>query len=68
MQTRRRSLTESITNTVAGFIVSLGIQLIIYPAMGIPVRFSQNIIITLIFTVASIGRGYLIRRVFNKNK
>jgi hypothetical protein len=44
---------------------SLLIQLAIYPALGIPVKFSQNLIITTVFTFASIGRGYLIRRVFN---
>jgi hypothetical protein len=68
MQTKKRSLVESVTNTVAGFMVSLAIQLIIYPTMGIPVRFSQNLFITLVFTVASIARGYVIRRIFNKIK
>ena len=66
MQSKKHSLIESVTNTVAGFVVSLGIQLAIYPAMGIPVKFSQNIVITCIFTIASILRGYLIRRIFNK--
>jgi hypothetical protein len=65
MQSKRKSLTEAITNTIAGFVVSFAIQLIIYPLMNIPVRFEQNVIITLIFTVASIGRGYAIRRIFN---
>lgn len=68
MQSRKHSLIESTTNTIVGFIVSLLIQLAIYPAMGIPVRFSQNIIITFVFTISSILRGYLIRRIFNKQK
>lgn len=66
MQTKKYSLIESITNTFVGFMVSLLIQLAIYPAMGIPVTFSQNIVITFVFTLASILRGYLIRRFFNK--
>jgi hypothetical protein len=66
MQPKRHSLAESITNTVAGLVISVGIQLAIYPAMGIPVKFSQNIVITCIFTIASILRGYLIRRIFNR--
>lgn len=66
MQTKKYSLIESITNTFVGFMVSLLIQLAIYPAMDIPVTFSQNIVITFVFTLASILRGYLIRRVFNK--
>lgn len=67
MQTKKYSLIESITNTFVGFIVSLLIQLIIYPTMGIPVTFSQNIIITFIFTIVSILRGYIVRRMFNRS-
>lgn len=65
MQKKHHSLIESITNTVVGFLISLCIQLVIYPVMDIPVRFDQNLIITSIFTVASISRGYVLRRVFN---
>lgn len=67
MQSKKFSLIESITNTIVGFIVSLLIQLAIYPIMDIPVTFSQNIIITFVFTIASILRGYLIRRLFTNN-
>jgi hypothetical protein len=65
MQKKKHSLIEAITNTVAGFLLSLCIQLVIYPVMGIPVKFHQNLIITLVFTLASIGRGYVLRRIFN---
>jgi hypothetical protein len=68
MQTKKISLIESVTNTIAGFIVSLCIQLIIYPLMDIPVRFDQNLLITSVFTIVSIGRGYAIRRIFNRKK
>lgn len=68
MQNKRLSLIESLTNTFTGLLVSFIIQLIIYPAMNIPVRLEQNIIITLIFTIASILRGYIVRRCFNKLK
>jgi len=70
MQTKLLSLTESVTNTFSGLIISFIIQLIIYPAMNIPVKLHQNIIITIVFTVASILRSYIIRRIFNniKNK
>lgn len=68
MQTKKFSLIESVSNTLIGFIISLLIQLIIYPALGIPVTFSQNVIITFIFTAVSILRGYIVRRIFNKIK
>ena len=59
------SLIESVTNTSIGFTVSLCLQLIIYPIMGIPVTFGQNIVITIVFTVVSVLRGYVVRRWFN---
>ena len=65
MQTKKYSLIESIVNTAVSFIVSFLIQIAIYPALNIPVSFSQNIIITSVFTIISILRGYLIRRFFN---
>ena len=68
MQKRKTSLLEAITNTAAGFIISLLIQLIIYPVMKIDVAIQQNLIITCVFTVASIARGYCIRRLFLKVK
>lgn len=59
---------ESIVNTLSGLVISMLIQVIIYPLMGIPVTLNQNIIITLVFFVASLVRGYVIRRLFNKSK
>ena len=66
MQSKKKSLIESVTSTVLGLGLSFLIQLIIYPTLNIPVTFTQNIIITSVFFIASIGRGYLIRRIFNK--
>ena len=68
MQSKKHSLIESAVQTFIGLAVSFVIQLIIYPVMNIPVTFSQNIIITAVFTIASILRGYIIRRIFNRKK
>jgi len=65
MQSRKTSLTESFTQTFVGILVSFIIQLIIYPFLDIKVSVQQNIFITFVFTIASIIRGYLIRRYFN---
>lgn len=67
-QNRISSLIESLTNTIIGLITSFGIQLMIYPLLGINVSLKQNLIITLVFFSASVIRGYIIRRVFNKIK
>ena len=64
-QTKRQSVIESITQTIIGLVTSFLIQIVIYPILNIPVTFSQNLIITFVFFLASILRGYLIRRFFN---
>ena len=64
-QTKKRSLIEAVTNTVVGLITSFLIQLFIYRVLDIPVTIMQNVIITGVFFMASIVRGYIIRRVFN---
>ena len=64
-QSKKQSAIESTTNVIVGLVVSLAIQLIIYPIMDIPVTFSQNLILTFVFFVASFLRGYFIRRYFN---
>jgi hypothetical protein len=65
-QSKKHSAIESLTQTVVGLITSFVIQLILYPLLNIPVTFSQNLIITFVFFVASFLRGYIIRRIFNK--
>lgn len=65
-QTKKQSLIESVTNVLIGMVISLIVQLIVYPIMDIEVKFIQNIYLTLIFTVVSIARSYIIRRFFNK--
>lgn len=66
-QTRKKSLIESIVQTITGLATSILIQVILYPMMGIPVTFSQNLIITLVFFTVSIIRGYFVRRIFEKS-
>ncbi len=65
-QTKRKSLIESIAQTLIGLFTSILIQFVLYPIIGIPVTIFQNIIITLVFFIVSIVRGYLVRRLFDK--
>ena len=65
-QTKRKSLIESVIQTIIGLGTSILIQIILYPIMGIPVTFSQNLVITLVFFTVSIVRGYFVRRIFEK--
>lgn len=65
-QTKKQSLIEAITNTVVGFIISLISISIILPIMGFESTTGQNLTLTVYFTVISICRGYILRRIFNK--
>tara|TARA_R110000851_G_scaffold37046_1_gene95985 strand:+ start:39 stop:248 length:210 start_codon:yes stop_codon:yes gene_type:complete len=65
-QKKKHSFIEAIAGTIIGLLTSFIIQLVLYPMLKIPVSISQNIIITSVFFIASIGRGYLVRRLFNK--
>lgn len=67
-QTKKHSAIESLVQTIIGLITSILVQITIYPLMGIPVSFKQNLIITTVFFVVSILRGYLVRRMFIKFK
>lgn len=66
MQSKKHSMIEVVTNTIVGLVFSFMIQVIIYPILGIDVSVKQNVLITLMFFIASILRGYLLRRFFTK--
>ena len=67
-QTKALSLVESAVNVSIGLLMSFVIQLLLYPLLGITVSLNQNLIITIVFFIASFVRGYLIRRFFNSLK
>ena len=58
------SLVESVANTGAGFLVSLVLQLSLFSLMGIETTTTQNLTMSGVFTLASLVRGYLMRRLF----
>jgi hypothetical protein len=65
-QSRTHSMAETMANIVVGFGVSMAIQAVVLPAFGHHITLAQNFWITCIFTVASVVRGYGIRRIFNR--
>lgn len=69
MQTKKTSLVESFCNVGSGFIISLIVwELIIEPVFDVEKNIIENIGITSIFTVVSITRGYIWRRLFNRRE
>jgi hypothetical protein len=67
-QTKTLSFIESVSNVVIGYGVALGSQIIIFPKFGIQVPLETNLQIGIWFTVISIIRSYVVRRVFTNRK
>ena len=66
MQSRKRSLTEAITNTALGYLVALATQYTVFPLFDIQISHGDHFGIAAIFTVVSIARNYIVRRGFNR--
>lgn len=65
-QSKLGSLVESVVNIIIGFVINVTAQHLVFPLFGIHILFSQNLGIAVIFTVISLTRSYVLRRIFNK--
>lgn len=68
MQSKLDSLLESFTNILIGFTVATISNFIVLSMFGYNVTASDSILIAIVFTIISLVRSYMIRRVFNKYK
>ncbi len=77
MQSKRRSLIESTTNTFVGTLIGFCIsQLFCYGQVFISEHFiagfkwdvspKSNLVVTIVLTMVSVARGYFVRRTFNR--
>lgn len=64
-QSRAMSFVESCINVLVGYGVAVLAQVAIFPVFGIRVSLADNLLIGAFFTVVSIGRSYVLRRLFN---
>lgn len=64
-QSRLGSLVEAWANVAIGYGVAVSAQVVIFPWFGLLVPLSDNLLIGGAFTVVSLVRSYLLRRVFN---
>jgi hypothetical protein len=66
-QSVRHSWLEVLTNIGTGFVISALLQqFVVTPLWHLPVSAAGNLGITVFFTVVSVVRSYIFRRVFNK--
>ena len=53
------------SGTATGFVISLILQRLLFPALGADLTLPENLLVSTVFTFASVVRVYVIRRVFN---
>lgn len=66
-QSKMDSFLEAVTNVMVGFFISLAVmEFIVEPMFKLNTSPATNLAITCIFTVTSILRAYVLRRIFNE--
>ena len=65
-QSRRMSLVEALANVAVGFGVAVATQIAVFPMFGLHTSLMENMAIGAIFTLASIARSYVLRRMFER--
>ena len=65
MQSRWMSLAEAVTNILVGYGVAVLTQLAVFPLLGLQASLTENLFIGGVFTVISLVRSFLLRRLFN---
>ena len=63
-QSRAMSLVEAIANVAVGYGVAVVTQILIFPVFGLHTTLAQNLKMGAVFTVVSIARSYVLRRLF----
>ena len=63
-QSRLMSLVESITNVIVGYGVAVVTQILMFPVFGLHTTLGQNLAMGGVFTIVSLARSFLLRRLF----
>lgn len=63
-QSRLTSLLKSCLSTAVGFAVAFVANMLILPWFGLPISHADNLLLTTIYTVISIARGYALERLY----
>ena len=66
MQSKLGSFIEALANTASGFMLALIVQKCYFNIAGIHTTFKQDFYLVVVMTIVSIGRSYVIRRLWNR--
>jgi hypothetical protein len=64
-QSRAGSLLEAAANVVAGYLLAILAQQLVLPLFGVEIGFGAHAGIAGVFTIVSMLRSYLLRRLFD---
>lgn len=67
-QSKKQSFIEAVANTLVGYGVAVTTQMLVFPMFGLHTTFTTNLKMGLIFTLVSLARSYILRRIFNKEQ
>lgn len=65
MQSRWMSFVEATVNILVGYGLAVLTQLLVFPLFGLQASLWENLLIGGVFTVISLVRSFLLRRLFN---
>ena len=68
MQSKRQSLIETLTSVFVGWLIGVILNMLVLPLFDYNITVVDSLLVSLIFTVISVVRGYLIRRFFNSKE
>ena len=68
MQTKRQSLIETLTSVFVGWLIGVILNMLVLPLFDYNITVIDSLWVSLIFTVVSVIRGYVIRRFFNSKE
>jgi hypothetical protein len=63
-QSRLMSLVESVANVIVGYGIAVVTQILIFPVFGLQTTLGQNLAMGGVFTIVSLARSFLLRRLF----
>ena len=66
MQRKKHSALEAIANVAVGYLVSVLANMFVLPLFGYDVTVADSFAIGIAFTLISLVRSYVLRRIFNK--
>lgn len=65
-QTKKSSFVEAMVNTFIGLIITMAVSPFIYWMCDVEISYQKMTLCTVLFTIISVLRNYVIRRWFNQ--